>query len=357
MTTYRARLQFAAILFLALVFPLDIHAASGGTFVGVGDMSRGRVDHGLALLPDGKVLIAGGVSDQVYQTSAEIYDPVARTFTATGDMLEAREFCDFNTPISLATGKVFLTGGRNYPAILASAELYDPASGTFSQTGSMSVERWCPTVTLLPSGKVLVAGGSDQNLTYLDSAEIYDPATGTFSPTSGKMTTPRGFAMATLLLSGQVLIMGGVNATTPLLNTAELFDPASGTFTPTDSTPSPVASEGMALLANGKVLVTGFKNNTPAQLYNPGSGTFSETGPERFIVSGSPDVALLNGNLVNVGPSGHLYVTSIGQFLDGPKMIGVRSAAILLKDGTVFLCGGISGPNIYARRAGLYISK
>jgi len=134
-------------------------AASMGRFVATGDMTIPRALHGAALLPDGKVLLAGGVSNYQYQSSAETYDPSTGTFTATGSMAEARQFCGLtNAPISLQNGKVLVTGGVNSGGVLSSAELYDETTGTFSTTGSMFIGRWCPTVTLLKDGKVLVAG-------------------------------------------------------------------------------------------------------------------------------------------------------------------------------------------------------
>ena len=348
--------KLAIVLGMSLALPTWCNAASGGTFTRIGDMMIARVSHGLAVLPDGRVLIAGGNSNFQTTSSVEIYDPTAKTFTLTGSMLGAREFCTFNNPVPLANGKVLVTGGRDYPTILASAELYDESSGTFSQTGSMSVPRWCPTVTLLADGRVLVAGGSDQSGTYENSAEIYDPASGTFSATAGNMTSPRGFAMATLLSNGKVFIMGGVNSIGEL-NTAELFDPASGTFSPAGSTPSPVAAYGMALLTSGKVLVTGFKNLPPVQLYDPATGTFTEGGSEHGLMNNTMDVALRNGNALNVGPTAHVYVSAAAQFIDGPKLLGSLSGAVLLKDGTVLVCGGAGGPNLYIRGAGIYAAK
>jgi hypothetical protein len=329
-----------------------LYGASGGKFVLTGDMTIGRALHGAAMLPDGKVLVAGGVSNYQYQSSAEIYDPATGTFTATGSMLETRQFCGLtNAPVSLHDGKVLITGGYN-GTVLSTAELYDETSGTFSSTGSMSVGRWCPTVTLLKNGNVLVAGGYDQNGTYQSTAELYDPSSGTFSST-GNMTTARDSAMATLLHNGKVLIVGGSNPTQ--LNTAEIYDPASGTFAATGSLPSVITWPylGTAPLKNHKVLVTGFSSGSAAQLYNPSTGKFSATGKETFTDVGDTDIALTNGNVINVGPSGNLYVASTGTFIKGPVMIADYSTTIRLKNGKVLVCGGLdSSP--YEKKAGVY---
>jgi len=326
--------------------------AAAGKFVLTGSMTVGRALHGVALLPDGKVLVAGGISDYQDVASAEVYDPSASKFTSTGSMSDARQFCGLaNHPVTLQNGKVLVTGGYN-GQVLATAELYDESSGSFSQTGSMSIGRWCPTVTLLKTGKVLVAGGYDSNGTYQSSAELYDPKSGTFSAT-GSMTTARDSAMATLLTNGKVLIVGGSNPTE--LSSAEIYDPSTGKFKATGSLPADITWPylGTALLKNGDVLVTGFAQGNAAQLYNPKTGKFSSTGTENFTDVGDTDIAVNTGDVINVGPSGYLYVASKGTFAAGPAMIADYSSAIRLKNGKVLVCGGLdSAP--YEDKAGLY---
>jgi hypothetical protein len=143
-----------------------------------------REFHTATLLPNGKVLIAGGFAQSIW-ASAELYDPVSGTFTPTGAMTTPRWD---HTATLLPSGKVLIAGGRVDPsgAPQASAELYDPASGTFSATGPMTAARIRQTATLLNNGKVLIAGG---DYPYLQTAEIYDPSTEIFTPT-GDMTEP-----------------------------------------------------------------------------------------------------------------------------------------------------------------------
>src|SRR4051812_11845096 len=160
--------------------------------------------------------------------------PVAAqgTFTATGSMTNPRTG---HTATLLPNGKVLIVGGISYLAPtaqgLSSAELYDPLTGTFSPTGSMSIPRLSHTATLLPDGRVLIAGGfadsANQAITGTTAtAELYDPGTGTFAP-AGRMSVPRFSHSATLLNNGEVLIAGGDGDPAAMSEpaTAELYDP------------------------------------------------------------------------------------------------------------------------------------
>jgi hypothetical protein len=121
------------------------------------------------------VLVVGGDDGSVYLASAELYDPLARTFTATGSLATARIY---QTATLLPSGKVLVAGGINGPTYLPSAELYDSAAGTFSATGGLTTARDQHTATLLPSGKVLVVGGAQNLNSYVASAELYDEGRG-----------------------------------------------------------------------------------------------------------------------------------------------------------------------------------
>src|ERR1041385_641288 len=180
------------------------------------------------------------------------------TWAATGSLGTARTL---HTATLLPNGKVLVAGGNNYSGILGSAELYDPASGTWAATGSLGTARVFHTATLLPSGKVLVAGGAHSS-GYLSSAELYDPGTGTWAAT-GSLGTAREFHTATLLPSGKVLVAGGGGTDGLPLPSAELYDPASGTWTTTGSLATGRFLHTETLLPNGKVLVTGGENSTP----------------------------------------------------------------------------------------------
>ena len=133
---------------------------------------------------------------------------------------------DAHVATLLSSGKVLIAGGQNTVSYgLASAELYDPVAGTFTATGSLSLARWSCTATLLPNGEALAPGGYfDTNADITASAELYNPASGEFTLTRS-MTTARAFPTATLLPSGMVLIAGGTNGgADEALASAELYE-------------------------------------------------------------------------------------------------------------------------------------
>jgi hypothetical protein len=209
------------------------------------------------LLPNGKVLIVGGQFGDASQTSAEIYDPATGTSSATGALATPRSF---HTAALLDDGRVLVAGGHQfnfYNSALASAELFDPAAGTFSPTGDMATHRQDATATPLGGGRVLIAGGYDAGGAAQSSAEVYDATTNGFAAT-GSMLAGRGNHAATSLGGGKILITGG-HAGFPAasLASAEIYDVASGTFSATGDMSVERGAHTAVLLSNGKVLVAG----------------------------------------------------------------------------------------------------
>lgn len=248
-------------------------------------MSQSRVYPAAALLPDGQVLVVGGYHRGLIVAVAELYNPATGTFTTTGSLNTTRYGA---SAILLNTGKVLISGGGT-----ASTELYDPSTGKFTVSGSESCACGAEP-TLLPNGMVLFSGGFNETDYALATAELYNPATGKFRPT-GNLNHARTGASSTLLPDGKVLIAGGVYYTGPnyytlvahYLASAELCDPATGEFTLTGSLNTARTGQTTTVLNNGDVLLAAGQTDSSngnsgylasAELYNPSTGTFTLTG-------------------------------------------------------------------------------
>jgi len=272
----------------------DLYDPATGRVSPTGNMAFRRAYHTSTLLPNGKVLTAGGAGDSPLG-SAELYDPAAGSFSATSDMTTARLF---HTATLLPDGKVLFAGGSGNGGVLKSTEVYDPATGVFSASGEMSTARARHTATLLPNGKVLFAGGINY-AGVTSSAELYDPATGRFSAI-GDMPSERYSHTATLLSNGKALIAGG-SGNAGSLGSAELYDPVSGSFSATGSMTAARKDHAATLLANGKVLTAGGQGDSllrSAELYDPATGTFSATSEMNFAWSGVTGTLLPNGKVL-----------------------------------------------------------
>jgi hypothetical protein len=332
-------------------------------------MGTGRVVQTATLLSDGTVLIAGGMDRTGASTTslatAEVFDPGTGKFAPTGSMTQARIY---HTATRLLDGRVLVAGGNATPNTLdpvASAELYDPATGRFSPTGSLQHARYCQTASLLLDGRVLIAGGYDGSTT-LASAELYDPSTGEFT-TTGAMSTPRIDDTATVLRDGRVLVAGGLSSRAPFNSTGatELYEPTTGTFIATGSMLTAREEAVAAPLNDGRVLVVGgysYRNDDPtclssAEVFEPATGKFTANGSmancrgigEPSAMTATP---LLDGRVLIAGDSddvprfgrrpAELYDPKTGRFGATTAMVEARcgQTGTLLADGRVLFTGG-----------------
>jgi N-acetylneuraminic acid mutarotase len=317
-------------------------------------MSGARTNHTATLLNNGKILLAGGQTSGIL-ASSEIYDPATGTSTPTGTMKAAR--CS-HTATLLPNGKVLVAGGTGAGSTPSTAELYDPATGLWSWTGSMSFPRTNHTATLLASGRVLVAGGSSYNV----YAEVYNPAGGTWTET-GYMTASRMGASATLLADGRVLVVGSLVAA--YAQTAELYDPSDGTNgTWARTTTNPLSTRyghTATLLPNGKVLVAGGNyiiypaTTSVAELYDPVSGTWAAAvgmPSERYFHTAT---LLPNGRVLITGGRNYyniiqnnadVYNPETGTWIFIKPVLNIKRydhTATLLANGKVVIAGGFGG--------------
>jgi len=335
--------------------------AQTGTFQLTDAMNTARALHTATALANGKVLIAGGY-DQTLATLAlaEIYDPIIGRFSPTDTMGYGR-VAAAATP--LKDGRVLMVGGQDASGIaMASVEIYDPITGTFTDTGSMLTARLNPTVTLLSDGRVLVAGGYEgtSHGQPLMSAEVYQPSTGTFVAT-GSMTTARRNHIATLLNDGNVLVVGGYNGTA--VNAPELYNSREGTFMPADSMSTPRRYPSATLMNDGGVLVAGGYERADGgalvstEIYRPqgqGSsapgGSFVASGPMQGARGRHTATDLGNGRILITGgydgqvplASAELYTIARGTTTATPSMTTARwrHTETLLPDGRVLIAGG-----------------
>jgi autotransporter-associated beta strand protein len=331
-----------------------------GNWTNTASLKTNRYFHTATLLPNGKVLVAGGTDPGA--PSAELYDPTSGTWTNTSNLNSEREY---HAATFLPNGKVLVTGGNN-PSLgtLASAELYDLASGMWTNASIMATQRYQHTATLLPNGRVLVAGGRN-SINRPPIAELYDPVSGNWTNT-GSMVNSRYQHTATLLANGKVLIAGG-NGSFSSTSGTELYDPTTGLFTFT--TPMLVArsQHTATLLPNGKVLVVGGYTNgvitLTAELYDPPTATWTNTAPLKrehvyhtatLLPNGKVLVAGNDDGVFGAGSNAELYDPVTGAWtLTNSYPARFAHTATLLPSGKVLFAAGV-GPYAGTNRADLY---
>lgn len=235
-----------------------------------------RGSYEAVLLPDGKVLIPGGIVLQDGRTlitndvNAEIYDPVTDRLTVTGAYVDPTPVL-WGTSTVLSDGRVLVTGCALQCSV-GVTELFDPKSGTFSPTGSMRGWLNENTATLLVDGKVLFVGNAE-NDGFPGEAEVYDPEAGSFR-FIGNANAPHEFSAAVRLLDGTVLITGGQLPGGSGSAGADLYRPTTGVFESAGNMTMGRHEHTATLLPDGTVLIAGGFNTWPtptssAEIYKP----------------------------------------------------------------------------------------
>ncbi|WP_342379762.1 HYR domain-containing protein [Myxococcus stipitatus] len=356
-------------------------------------MATARSQHAALLQADGSVLVAGGVNSLGFVTTAErfdvergtwasagspgirgntsmgvrlpsgrslflmdgsltgaLHDAATNTWSATGPMSASRSV---GTATLLASGAVLVAGGSN----LATAEVYDPVANTFSPVGSLSVVHRGHVAVLLRDGRVLLVSGTNGSSVELSQVELFDPSAGTWTQ-AAPLLVPRHYATGTLLPDGRVLLAGGYVGAGAVTTHAELYDPTANTWTATGALNHRRNGHTATLLPSGKVLVSGGvdegRNPQPiSELYDPATGTWSPVGSLTVGRENSTATLLTTGQVLVTG--GHnlagsstffatvdVYEASSDRWSPAGNLAGGRGdgASVLLPSGEVLLAGG-----------------
>lgn len=353
-----------------VTYYFDSNGATGGynwVAQGTANLASGTYNLNLSATDTFTIILAGSseyqtvAAGQAYLSNLEITINQAATWTYTGS-LKTASFS--HTTTLLPSGKVLLAGGQTVSGITNRAEVFDPAVGTWTNTGAMTTNRYYHTATLLLNGKVLVAGGFTAiNGNVLASTELFDPATGTWTRT-GSMTTARGYHVAILLRNGKVLVTGGAGNNFSCFNNAEVYDPSTGIWTPTGTMSSARVGFVGARLSDGKVLVAGGQvvggaSVASAELYDPAAGTWTATGSMTYDRSDFAATLLSNGKVLVTGGWGNasdnlvnteLYDPASGRWTASGSLNTGRfyPSLTLLQNGKVLVTGGFDAVSTFS---------
>ncbi|HJV89480.1 MAG TPA: immunoglobulin domain-containing protein [Holophagaceae bacterium] len=372
------------------VVDLTASSSNAWTSARVGSLNlQQRLYHTATLLPDGKVLIAGG---QQSPTTAELFNPADGTFTATtgnlkGSTLSANTGRYQHAATLLSNGKVLIAGGQpSSNGVAQSAELYDPSTGTFTSTSApMNNGRFQFNMVALPNGTAMVVAGNCPNLSNTSTSEIFDPAANAGAGTWTTVATmdARYLTSAVRLQDGRVMVVGGKAAlqgldtsTSPstdvsISKTTQIYNPTTGTWSKGPAIATARCSHTTVVLPNGKVLVAGGTgaqtiggqtNLASAEIFDPtannGAGAWTSAGTMNIPRFGHSMIALPDGKVLVLGGTSNGTSTNTAEIWDPstntwsytndgtgqttlsePKF---NAAAVLLSNGKVVVAGGNS---------------
>lgn len=328
--------------------------SSTGVLVPAAAMSTARAAHTATVLPDGRVLVAGGFLEKGSAQAAEVWNVGAKQFSALPPMVVTRHS---HTATLLRGGRVLIAGGYGEGSTaLAAAEVFDPSTNSFASTGPLVSARAGHIAVLLNDGKVLIAGGVGPGWEFLSSAEIYDPATNRFSSTDS-MFVPRESHVGVRLLDGRVLIVGGHRdrkADVKVHASAEIYDPAKNVFTRVGDMVIRRHKHDAVLLEDGHVLILAGSDErddrgmySSSELFDPRTATFT-AGPQMKLARhkhAGTSLVLPNGTVLIAGgaPQAEVYDPLTRTFAVVPgeaRMAGQFSAVAPLAGGGVLITGG-----------------
>lgn len=275
----------------------------------------------------------------------------------------------FHMALLLPTGKVLVAGGSTgaqFQTQTKACELFDPATETWTATGEMPTARDAAVAVLLPNGNVLATGGSGGSV-YHESAEVYHTASGTWNQTT-KLAFGRTYHTATRMADGKVLVAGGHQGSLGYPAPAEIYDPETGTWTLTGSLIAPRFGHSATLLKNGRILIAGGYNANAwlgsVEIYDPTTGVWSATGrlssPRRYhqqtLMEDGRVLATGGGGIEQLMTSVEIYDPATGTWTPAASLGSARRrhTATLLGNGRVLVCGGEGNVNQANESAEMY---
>lgn len=295
----------------------ELYDTATRSFRPVAGMAVPRASHAAAALPDGRILVSGGWTGERATASAEVYDPVTGRWTTVGEMTEARVS---HIAVPLPDGGVLMMGG-------GAADVFDPVTSTFSPVGPMRINHYL--ATRLADGRVLATGGQSARGEISPSAEIFDPATGAFHPT-GDMAVPRIKHAAALLPDGKVLLIGGSDdrGYRGRFTSTEIYDPTTGVFSPGPEMRwgRHKLRDAVVVLPSGALVVAG--GAARPEIFDPVSRVFVPvegelSGPQMFATATllpTGEVLVLGGYDDRIRASASAWLIRIGE--RGAQLLG-----------------------------------